>query len=349
MVLEIRDDLGLSRTVTGLHSTGMAVGVLLAGAIGEAVRRAVGWSGVLWTGIGGLLAGVLGLGLAETVGLTLPSTVLIGLAGTLLLTMVPGVLSARHGAASGAAVSEAHATASTLGVIAPLAVGGSLAAFGAWLPAFLVIAAGALPLLGLFAPDLPTAERVEEHAEPAGRLPPTYWRWWTALLFGVAVEFSILLWAADDAEQRLGLSSEAAAVAPAAFLMGMALARARGARLLLGDRTDRVFRGAALFALAAFLLYRATDLVAVSLAGILLVGAGVGLMYPSSLARAMAAAPGREALASTRSALASGIAIGAGPLALGALADATSIQDASWIVLALLLAAYAAARDVRAS
>ena len=77
-------------------------------------------------------------------------------------------------------------------------------------------------------------------------------------------------------------------VAPAAFLMGMALARARGARLLLGDRTDRVFRGAALFALAAFLLYRATDLVAVSLAGVLLVGAGVGLMYPSSLARAMA-------------------------------------------------------------
>ena len=41
----------------------------------------------------------------------------------------------------------------------------------------------------------------------------------------------------------------------------MAIARGGGARLLLGGRSDRVFRGAALWAMAAFLLYRATDLV----------------------------------------------------------------------------------------
>ena len=98
-------------------------------------------------------------------------------------------------------------------------------------------------------------------------------------------------------------------------------------------------------AIAAFLLYRATDSTVVSLLGVLLVGTGVGMLYPSSLARAMAAAPGREALASTRSALASVIAIGAGPLALGALADATTIQTASWIILALLLIALATTLD----
>jgi hypothetical protein len=348
VVLDLRDELDLSRTMTGLHSTGLAVGVLLAGAVGEALRRAVGWSGVLWSGIAGLLAGVVGLGTAATVALTLPSAVLIGLAGTLLLTMVPGVLSARHGAASGAAVAEAHATASLLGVLAPLAVGASLAAFGAWLPAFLLVAAGVLPLLGITAPPLPAPPPPSAHPRAtAGRLPAGYWRWWTALLFGVAVEFSILLWAADDAEQRLDLSSEAAAVAPAAFLLGMAIARGGGARLLLGGRSDLVFRVAALWAVAAFLLYRATDLVAVSLLGVLLVGTGVGLLYPSSLARAMAATPGREALASTRSALASGIAIGAGPLALGALADAHGIEDASWIVLALLVVAILAGREPR--
>ena len=363
VVLDLRDELDLSRTVAGLHSTALAVGVLFAGAVGEALRRAGGWSGVLWSGIGSLLLGVLGLGVASSVAVTLPSALLIGLGGTLLLTMVPGVLSARHGAASAAAVSEAHATASTLGVLAPLAVGGSLAAFGAWLPAFLVVAAGVLPLLGLTAPTLPAGRRsavvteMSRDGVAAGdgappvparpdRLPGPYWRWWTALLFGVAVEFSILLWAADDAEQRLGLSAEAAAVAPAAFLLGMALARGFGARLLLGGQTDRIFQGAVVWAAAAFLLYRATDVVAVSLLGVVLVGTGVGMLYPSSLARAMATAPGREALASTRSALASGIAIGAGPLALGALADAYGIANASWIVLGLLVAALLAGREV---
>ena len=368
VLLDLREELDLSRTMAGLHSTGLAVGVLLAGVIGEAARRAVGWTGVLWSGIAGLLAGVLGVGLAATVALTLPSAVVIGLAGTLLLTMVPAVLSARHGPASGAAVAEAHATASLLGVLAPLAVGGSLAAFGEWLPALLVVALGVLPLLGVFAPDLPDppdppdppgppgpaadaagavplVDIAPSGPAPPGRLPRGYWRWWTALLFGVAVEFSILLWAADDAEQRLDLSSEAAAVAPAAFLLGMAIARGGGARLLLDGRSDRVFRRATLWAVAAFLLYRATDYVAVSLLGVLLVGTGVGLMYPASLARAMAAAPGREALASTRSALASGLAIGGGPLLLGALADAHGIENASWVVLVLLLIALVAARD----
>lgn len=367
VVLEIRDDLGLSRTMAGLHSTGMAVGTLLAGAIGEGVRRRWGWRGVLWTGIVLLAAGVLGLGLATTVALTLPSAVVVGFGGTLLLVMVPGVLSAHHGAASGALVSEAHSTASLIGVVAPLSVGASMALFGEWLPAFAVMTILVLPALALRRPPLPDppttpadplAEGVVVGTEgapagvaatPSGRLPRAYWRWWTALLFGVAVEFSVLLWAADDAEERLGLSSEVAPVAPAAFLLGMATSRAFGARLLLGERTDRVFRAAALVAAVAFLLWRATDLVPVALLGTYLIGVGTGLLYPSSLARAMRSAPGLAALASTRSALASGFAIGLGPLALGAVADAEGIGPASWLILALLACALLTTAGPRSS
>ena len=343
VVLEIRDELGLSRTVTGLHSTAMAVGVLLSGVAGEALRRRGGWARVLWTGTGLLAAGVVGLGVFGTVALTLPSALLIGFGGTLLLTMVPGVLSAHHGPASGALTSEAHSYASLVGVVAPLTVGASLALFGAWLPAFALVTVVVLPLLAVRRPPLPEAPRAAEPADGApGRLPGAYWRWWTALLFGVAVEFSVLLWAADDAEERLGLSSEVAPVAPAAFLLGMATSRGLGAKLLLGERTDRVFRAAAVFAAAAFLVWRASDAVPVALVGCVLIGLGTGLLYPSSLARAMAAAPALEALASTRSAIASGLAIGLGPLALGALADAEGIATAVWIIPALLACAAAA-------
>ncbi len=80
----------------------------------------------------------------------------------------------------------------------------------------------------------------------------------------------------------------------------------------------------------------------VALVGLVLVGCGIGLLYPVSLAGAMATSPGLEAQGSTRSALASGLAIGSGPLAFGALADISGTANASWVVVAMLAAGIAA-------
>ena len=341
---DLRDELGVSRTVAGLHSTGLAAGMVVAGMVGERLRLRLGWRPLYWVACAGLLGGVLGLAAAETPILTIPCALLIGFAGTLLLVMVPSVLDARHGGASGAAIAEAHATAALVGVVAPLAVGASLAALGMWLPAVLAVTLGVLPALGLLAPHLPVHEPVVPAGGPRtapGRLPAGYWRWWTALLFGVAAEFAVLLWAADDARQRLDLGVGAAALAPSAFLLGMGMVRAFGARLVVGRLRGPVFRRAALLAVTAFVLYRATDVVPVALLGLVLVGCGIGLLYPVSLAGAMATAPGLAAQASTRSALASGLAIGSGPLALGALADLSGTADASWVVVGLLVAGIA--------
>jgi predicted MFS family arabinose efflux permease len=344
MLDDLRRELEISRTLAGLHSTGLAVGMLMAGAVGERLRLRLGWLPLYWIACVGLIAGVLGLAAAGTAVLTVPCALVIGFAGTLLVIMVPSVLNHRHGDVSGAAIAEAHATAALVGVVAPLAVGASLAALGMWLPAFLAVTLGVLPILGFMAPHLPAHEPVEQRgrtrAVPA-RLPAGYWRWWTALLFGVAAEFAVLLWAADDASERLDLGVGAAALAPSAFLLGMGLARAFGARLVVGRLRGPVFRRAALLAAAAFVLYRSTDVVPVALLGLLLVGGGVGLLYPVSLAGAMATAPGLEAQASTRSALASGLAIGSGPLAFGALADLSGTANASWVVVALLAAGMA--------
>lgn len=343
MLDDLRHELGVSRTVAGLHSTGLAAGMIGAGVVGERMRLRLGWLPLYWIACGGLLAGVLGLAGAGTAVLTVPCALVIGFAGTLLIVMVPSVLNVRHGAASGAAIAEAHATAALIGVVAPLAVGASLAALGMWLPAFLAVTLGVLPALGFFAPHLPAHEPVEQPGESGvpARLPRGYWRWWTALLFGVAAEFAVLLWAADDARERLDLSVGAAALAPSAFLLGMGLVRAFGARLVVGRLRGPVFRRAALLAVTAFVLYRATDLVPVALLGLTLVGCGIGLLYPVSLAGAMATSPGLEAQASTRSALASGLAIGSGPLAFGALADLSGPANASWVVVALLVAGIA--------
>lgn len=344
MLDDLRGELGVSRTVAGLHSTGLAAGMILAGVVGERMRLRLGWLPLYWVACAALLGGVLGLAAAGTPGLTIPCALVIGFAGTLLIVMVPSVLNARHGDASGAAIAEAHATAALVGVVAPLAVGASLAALGMWLPAFLAVTLGVLPALGFLAPQLPVHEpvvRLGRRSVAPGRLPAGYWRWWTALLFGVAAEFAVLLWAADDARQRLDLGVGAAALAPSAFLLGMGMVRAFGARLVVGRPRGPVFRRAAVLAVTAFVLYRASDLVPVALLGLVLVGCGIGLLYPVSLAGAMATAPGMEAQASTRSALASGLAIGSGPLAFGALADLSGTAVASWVVVGLLAAGIA--------
>lgn len=339
---DLRRELDVSRTVGGLHSTALAVGMLIAGAGGERLRLRLGWTGVYWTACAGLLAGLVCLASAPTPALTLPSAVLIGATGTLLMVMVPGVLDARHGRAAGAAVAEAHATASLVSVIAPVAVGVSLALFGMWLPAMLLVALGVLPALGFFAPELPDAGSADGSQAAGRRLPPAYWRWWTALLFAVSAEFAVLLWAADDAHERLELGIGAAALCPSAFLLGMGAVRAFGAPLILTRSREGLFRSASLVAIGAFALYRVADTAPLAIAALVLVGIGVGMLYPLSLSGAMSAAPGLEAQASTRSALASGLAVGSGPLALGALADLSSVALASWIVVALLVAAIAA-------
>jgi predicted MFS family arabinose efflux permease len=343
VLLDVREELGLSRTVAGLHSTGLAAGVLLAGAAGERLRLRLGWTAIYWLGNALIVAGVLALAAGRAPAVTIPAALLIGFAGTLLLVMAPALLKDRHGPASGTAVAEAHATASVLGIAAPMAVGASLAVFESWLPAFLLVGLAVLPALGLLAPELPAGTSEGGPSRPAGRLPRAYWPWWTALLFAVAAEFAVILWAADDAHSRLGLSVGAAALAPSAFLAGMGMSRALGARFVGARPSHSLYTAAAVVATGGFALYHGTDAIAPSIAGLVVVGLGIGLLFPLSLATAMAVSPGVEAQASTRSAVASGVAIGTGPLLLGALADASSISTAAWIVPGLLACGIAAA------
>src|SRR6188508_3312496 len=65
-------------------------------------------------------------------------------------------------------------------------------------------------------------------------------------------------------------------------------------------------------------------------------GSGVSLLYPLTLALAIAAAGGRTDSAAARAAFAAGIAIAVAPFALGGLADVSDLQVAYAIVPALL-------------
>jgi hypothetical protein len=79
------------------------------------------------------------------------------------------------------------------------------------------------------------------------------------------------------------------------------------------------------------LLWTVSDPAAAT-AGLFLAGVGIALLYPVTLAEALAAWSANPA----RCALASGIAIGAAPLLLGALADLAGLRAALLLVPTLL-------------
>ena len=78
-----------------------------------------------------------------------------------------------------------------------------------------------------------------------------------------------------------------------------------------------------------------------SMAGVFLAGAGIGLLYPLAASMMLATAPGQAGAASGRLVLASGTAMLVAPLMLGVIADAADVVVAWGLVLVLCLVSLA--------
>jgi fucose permease len=155
----------------------------------------------------------------------------------------------------------------------------------------------------------------------------------------VSVEFCMVFWAADFLRAEGGLGSGAATAAAAGFIGGMAVGRvAVGPITRLQPVPLRLLTGAASLATTGFVLLWVGGSPVPAVAGLVVTGLGVALLYPVTLAEALAAWPADPDRAAARCVLASGLAVGAAPLALGALADAVTLRTAVLLTPLLLLA-----------
>jgi MFS family permease len=93
----LKDELGLSYTVSSLHFTAFAVGILLVGLGGHVPIRRLGRWRSLWIGAAGMSLGALLLAAGRTPVITIGAAFLMGAIGSLILALVPSVLSDRHG------------------------------------------------------------------------------------------------------------------------------------------------------------------------------------------------------------------------------------------------------------
>jgi len=337
----LKRELGLSYSVSSLHFTAFAVGILLVGVVGHLVIERAGRRRSMWIGAGGMSVGALLLITGRVPACTIGAAFIMGLVGSLILIIVPSALAEEHGERVAVALAEANVVASSVATTAPLLVGWLASSAFGWR---LGLGAAALAPPGLYlgfgraqAPTRTVATNPVSTG-PAGKraLPPLFWFYWVALIFSVSVEFCMISWCADFLVTSLHLPTARGSQMTSLFLGGMMLGRLAGSRLVQRMSVNRLVVGSILTAAGGFLLFWLARTPALVLGGLALAGLGVASLYPMILSQALGAAPGQTVQASARATLASGVAILASPLILGGFADAVGIQRAYAVVVVLL-------------
>jgi len=335
----LREELGLSYTIASLHFSAFAVGMILAGLIGDVVVRRNGRTRTFWTGAAGLAAGAVALTLFHSPILTVGSVLLMGGVGSLVLVLIPAILADRHGTNRAIAIVEANTLSAATGAMAGLLIGLGERTVAGWrgalllslvIPLFLVIRFGRVPL--------PASRQTGAWREVATRLPAAYWAFWLAVVLTVGTEFSLIFWGADFLVAA-GLSTSAAATTVSLFLWGMVAGRIAGRQVARWMPAERLLLFALAVSAMGFFVYWLAPAAPVVVLGLFVAGVGVANLYPLIVALALGAAPGQSNEAGARLTFASGTAILAAPLLLGALADATGIRLAYGVVPVFLLGA----------
>lgn len=335
----LKEELKLSYTISSLHFTAFAVGILLIGLSGHILIQRIGRWHSLWIGAFGISISALILLVGQSPAITIGASFCMGLVGSLILIIVPSVLSDQHREQRAVALAEANVIASLICTAAPLMVGWSARLPGGWRLALGIAAfAPILMRLGLGRTDPLPSTSSQEYPIPIKQpLPILYWVYWGALTLAVSVEFCMIFWGADYLENSLGMLKADAAQAISLFLAGMIIGRLAGSRFVHHFSTHRVIISSVLVAGTGFLLFWMTDYAIVGLVGLFVTGLGVASLYPLILSLAIGTASNNTVQASTRATLASGTAILALPLVLGRLADIVGIQQAYGVVAILLI------------
>ncbi|MFN8456610.1 MAG: MFS transporter [Anaerolineae bacterium] len=201
----LRAELKLSYTVTGLHLSGFALGMVMAGLTADRFSQWWGRRPVFWGGGAGMALGAIALALSGHPVLTIFSTWLMGFLGSLLLIMIQTTLADRHGEQRAIAITESNTGASLTASFAPLIVGGFQATLIGWRGAlFLALITMVLLALSFYRVAIPEAKsRGRRSAANKQRLPLVFWAYWIVNFIGVSMEWCFIFWGADFLEKWL--------------------------------------------------------------------------------------------------------------------------------------------------
>jgi fucose permease len=324
----LKADLGLSYAEASLHQSAIAVGLLVVGLTGDGAIRRFGRTAMMRAGVLGAALGISLLCVAGAAWQSIGVCLIVGVFAAIIPAMASAILSDLHGTKRDIAYAEANVSCYAFAIIAPLVIALTVALGWNWRAGILLIGIlGVFLALGFFATRLP--EETSRRDCSAPRLPITYWAYFAMLTFSVALEFAAIVWAPSYFQQVVGLSPSAAPVAASTFFAAVLFARIAGVRLVQHYSPRLLFAVAIGTVLVGFVAYwGGAGWTPLAIAGLVLIGLGVGNLYPLILGFAMNAAGAASDRASTRAVIAPGIAIMASPPLLGTFADNAGLHAA---------------------
>ena len=338
----LQRDLDVSRAQVAFYPSLFAGGLLVIGIAGTAVVSRIGRVTYSRVALLLMVAGALAL-CSGNRPLTMAGAALLGLGAAAVVQLVPAALTEAHGDTAATALGEANALSSAAAVAGPLCVGAAIGLGAGWRAGFLVLPLAAAVALAPLTRRLSPAAPVSADGDPPepgavdrpGDDGPLLGVWCN-LLLAISVEFCVVFWAAEALIDWHGAGAGLAAALAGSFVLGMAAVRAASARLLAGRDPQRVTAASALIALAGFAAFWAGPDLLVAAIGLVVLGGGIALLYPVTVALVVAAWPARSDAAAGRAALASALAVGGAPLALAGVAEVVGLRPAYLLVPALL-------------
>jgi MFS family permease len=329
---ELRDQFHLDGVTAALHGSTFGLGLLVSGVWGVRLVDRIGRRRALMLSTAAVLVGVTLFCLGPAWPVTLTGTAFSGTGGALLVMIMPGLISDHHGPNRAAAFAAVNGAPGLAGLVFSLVIGAALGAGLSWRPPYLIITLSFAVALAVVAwpVAVPEGDRVGTFSLSPIRdrsvLVP-----WLFIVNAVLTEFSVGIWAVTYLHEVGKAGSGMAAVLASVFGVMMFVVRLMVPTLLrwFGDATISVSfviigSGAALMCFGPGIAWKVV--------GLTVVGFGGGPLYPLTVDRFYARAGHRLDSVSMGAfcALASGVAVTLGPLALGVLADAVGLQ---WAIL----------------
>lgn len=337
VIVHLRDELGLSYSVGGLHVAAFAAGSTVAGVVSAGLERALGRRPVFWSAAAVLGAGTVGLTLGRTAPVTVGSVLVMGVGGGLLLVTIQALLADHHGEHRAVALAEANVAASVAYVLLIGVLSLASALHAGWRVALL--ASLVVPVLSWSANRRLPIEAPPPSRTTQGRLPGVFWIAAAMLFCMTAAEWCVTAWGATFVEDAAGASTDNAVALMAGYFGGVVAGRMLGSRLARRHDPAPLLVLALGVAAAGFAVLWPSTGPAQALLGLALLGIGLGNLFPMGISLTVALAPDRAALASGRAVVMTSFAILLAPLTVGTLADATSLTAALGVVPVLLVLA----------
>jgi fucose permease len=330
----------VSYLTAALHQVAFAIGGMAAGIL--ATRSSAPRRRTIVVGLAGAATAGLVLGYGAVFPLTIIASLVVSAFATAALIRLWALLADLHQTHRAVAMTEGEIAVSLAGIVTPAVVSVCAATWLSWrfsfVIAFVLVIAAAVTVAASRVPETgppPTSEtRAAGEHHPARRTLVT-------IFAIVGLEFTLSFWAASYLHDDVGITRETAVAMIrglyAANLVGRLLA-SRLTRRLAVETTLRLSLATALAGLP--LLLTAGDAV-VAGAGLALTGIGIGATFPLASALHVAASSRTADQALGQTLTIAGIGQIAGPLAAGALAEATGLRLALLVLPALTLLAAA--------